>query len=340
MTLRIAINGYGRIGRSLLRAAHTRADTAALEFVAINEPAHPDAVAHLTRYDSAHGRFPGEVAITDGRLCADGYTLELLPGLPAAELPWQTLGIDLVMECSGQPGTRASASEHLMAGAQRVLFSQPASADVDLTLIMGFNQSQRSTQQQILSAGSCTTNALIPVLDTINSTLGLQRVASTTIHAAMNDQPVTDSFVGQDPRRFRSALNAVVPMDTALARGVTRLMPGLEGKVECLHLRVPTTTVSALDLTLETTQPTDVDAVKAALQASCNQAYQGILALCHDPVSSVDFAHDAHSVIVDATQIRVIDNHWVKLVGWFDNEWGFAHRMLDIALAIATDEAD
>lgn len=322
----------------MLRAAQTRVDTTALEFVAINEPANPEAIAHLTRYDSTHGRFAGDVAITDGTLHADGHLLELLPGLPPAQLPWHRLGVELVMECSGQPGTRASASEHLAAGAHRVLFSQPASADVDLTLIMGFNQAQRSAQQQILSAGSCTTNALIPVLDTVAANLGLQRVASTTIHAAMNDQPVTDSFIGNDPRRFRSALNAVVPMDTALARGVTRLMPALNGKVECLHLRVPTTMVSALDLTLETTRPTDVDAVKAVLQAACNHRYRGIMAICNDPVSSVDFAHDAHSVIIDATQIRVIDNHWIKLVGWFDNEWGFAHRMLDIAVDIATDK--
>lgn len=337
MTLRIAINGYGRIGRSLLRAAHHRDDTAGLEFVAINEPAPAQAIAHLTRYDSQHGRFPGTLAVAEDTLNVAGHSIKLLPGLPGGALPWQTLGVDLVMECSGQPGTRASAHEHLDAGATRVLFSQPAAADVDLTLIMGFNHSERRAEQRILSAGSCTTNALIPVLDAIETDFGLQRVASTTIHAAMNDQPVSDGFAGDDLHRSRSALNAVIPMPTALARGVSRLMPTLDGKVESLHLRVPTTTVSALDLTLETTHRTTVQAIIETLKNACAGRYHQVMDLCDDPVSSVDFAHDPHSAVIDTTQIRVIDNHWVKLVCWFDNEWGFANRMLDIAIAIAND---
>ncbi|MDR9433308.1 MAG: glyceraldehyde 3-phosphate dehydrogenase NAD-binding domain-containing protein [Spiribacter sp.] len=337
MSVRIAINGFGRIGRSILRAARERADTADFEIIAINEPSDPESIALLTRYDSQHGRLNGHVWVDKKTLCIDQQRIQLLGGQPIASLPWGALKIDLVLECSGQRGTRETAEAHLRAGAKRVVFSQPASADVDITLIPGFNDHERQIDHQIISAGSCTTHCIIPVLDTLQKTLGLKRGTATTIHAAMNDQPVTDTLAGADPRRHRSAMNAVIPVDTALAKGISRLMPELAGHMECLHLRIPTTTVSAMDLTLESRQATTSKTVLDALSAASENQYAGIMAGCADPVSSIDFAHDPHSTVIDQTQLRVVDEHLIKVLCWFDNEWGFANRMVDIALAMSTD---
>ncbi len=331
MSLRIAINGYGRIGRSILRLLLERDDTDQLELIAINEPASAEAIALLTRYDSQHGRLPARLQVEENWLSINGSRIRLYPGLAPEELPWARDKIDLVLDCSGQPGSREAATRHLQAGAGKVLYSQPASSDVDITLIPGFNHADLREDHRIISAGSCTTNCLIPVLDCLQSAFGIERGAVTTIHSAMNDQPVSDTLKGDELRLNRGALNAIQPVDTALARGVERLMPTLGPNLECLHLRVPTTAVSAMDISLQAAGPVSAASVADCLYEAARHCYAGILDVCEDPVSSVDFAHDPHSVVVDLTQLRVADNRLIKLLCWFDNEWGFANRMIDIA---------
>ena len=334
MGYRIAINGYGRIGRSLLRAVLERADCQALSIVAINEPADPEAIALLTRYDSNHGRLGRSVTLKPGQLVIDHHVIQLLPGLAPEELPWRELDIDLVLECSGCPADRAVAQTHLDAGARRVLFSQPATPDIDLTVVRGFNDSDLRPTHRIVSAGSCTTNCLVPMLDILQTEFGLVHGAATTLHAVMNDQPVSDTLSGASLRHVRAALNAVIPVDTALERGIARLMPKLEGKLDCLHLRVPTTTVSAMDVTFTLAQATSTAAVRSAFMDASEGRWRGLFGTCSDPVSSIDFAGDARSGVIDLTQIRVVDDQLVKLIAWFDNEWGYANRMVDIALQL------
>ncbi len=335
MSLRIAINGYGRIGRSILRALLARDDTDQLAVVAINEPASAEAIALLTQYDSQHGRLRIPIEVGEDWIAIDGNRIQLYPGLPADQLPWGDHGIDLVLDCSGQPGSREAATQHLQAGAGKLLYSQPASSDVDLTLIPGFNQMALQPEHRILSAGSCTTNCLIPVLDCLDSAFGIDRGVVTTIHSAMNDQPVSDTLKGDELRLTRAALNAMQPVDTALARGVERLLPTIGKQLECLHLRVPTAAVSAMDISIQTRNNVSVSAVAECLFEAARHCYAGILDVCEDPVSSIDFAHDPHSVVVDLTQLRVADQRMIKLLCWFDNEWGFANRMIDIARLLA-----
>lgn len=335
MDFRIAINGFGRIGRSVLRAILQRSDTSMLQIAAINEPADPEAIALLTRYDSNHGTLGEAVGLAPDGLRVGEQTIRLLPGVEPQDAPWAEQRIDMVMECSGQPGTRALAEAHRRAGAGRVLYSQPASPEVDMTVIPGFNHERFEADHRILSAGSCTSNCLIPLLDVLGSAFGIRRGAVTTIHSAMNDQPVSDTLSGERLRLNRAALNAVTPVNTELARGIGRLMPELDGRFECLHLRVPTSMVSSMDLTLEVDCDTHIASILECLNEAANGQYRGILGTCADPVSSLDFAHDPRSLIVDLTQLRVIDNQLIKLICWFDNEWGFANRMIDIALQAA-----
>jgi len=334
MGARVAINGYGRIGRSILRAMHERSDTAPLQVTAINEPADPQAIELLTRYDSNHGPFGRPVFFDSGHLSVDDHPIQLLPGLEPAALPWRELGIDLVLECSGLPADRVVGQAHLDAGSRRILFSQPATPDLDLTVIHGFNHQAIRATHRILSAGSCTTNCLLPLLDILQARFGFEHGTATTLHAAMNDQPVTDTLRSNNLRLTRAALNGMVPVDTALARGITRLKPELEGRIDCTHLRLPTTAVSAMDITVVVKQPTTRAAVTQALTEAASGPWQALVGVCDDPVSSVDFAHDARSGIVDLTQIRVVNDRVVKLLCWFDNEWGFANRMIDIALQL------
>ena len=339
MAFRIAINGYGRIGRSVLRALHRRSAAAQVEIVAINEPADPESIALLTRYDSNHGTLDERVELTPAGLRVGEKPIALLPGIEPPDTPWAEKRIDLVMDCTGEPGTRARATAHLEAGAGRVLYSQPASADVDLTVIHGFNHRALKPAHRIVAAGSCTSNCIIPVLDVLTKAFGIERGAVTTIHSAMNDQPVSDTLRGDHLRLNRAALNAVTPVNTALERGIARLMPALEGCFECLHLRVPTSMVSAMDLSLEMSRDVTRAEVLACLNDAVNGRYAGILGACADPVSSLDFAHDPRSAIVDLTQLRVVDGRLLKLVCWFDNEWAFAERMIDIALQMAGFES-
>jgi D-erythrose 4-phosphate dehydrogenase len=344
MAYRIAINGYGRIGRCVLRALlegaaerETREDGASpLEIVAINELAGLETIAYLTRYDTTHGRFPGRVEVEGEHLVIDGRAIRVLCEAEPSRLPWHELGIDLVLECSGSFRDRATAERHLVAGAKRLLFSQPAESDVDVTIVTGINDRELLSHHRIVSAASCTTNCLVPVLTVLDETLGIERGVTTTVHSAMNDQPVIDAHHRSDLRLARSAMHSIVPVDTGLARGISRLMPHLTGRFECLHMRVPTINVSVMDLSIAVRRETSAVEVNALLHEASRGRLHGVLGYTEEPMASVDFNHDPRSGIVDATQTRVAGGRLVKLLCWFDNEWGFANRMLDVSRRLAT----
>ena len=342
MALRIAINGYGRIGQCVLRALvegeasrHRTDDEPRLEVVAINELSDLATIAYLTRYDTTHGRFPGSVEVEGERLVVNGRAIRVLCEPDPAKLPWAELGIDLVLECSGSFRDRATAERHLASGAGRLLFSQPAESDVDATIVSGINDHTLAAQHRIVSAASCTTNCLVPVLTVLDEALGIQNGVTTTIHSAMNDQPVIDAYHQTDLRLTRSAMHSIVPVDTGLARGINRLMPHLAGRFECLHVRVPTINVSTMDLSICVRRDTTAEAVNALLAEASRGRLAGRLGYTEEPVASVDFNHDPRSGIVDATQTRVAGGRLIKLLCWFDNEWGFANRMLDVARRLA-----
>ncbi|UYG00020.1 type I glyceraldehyde-3-phosphate dehydrogenase [Halomonas sp. GD1P12] len=332
---RIAINGYGRVGQCVLRALIER-DDPDLEIVAINELSDLDTIAYLTRFDTTHGRFPASVESDGEALVVGGRRIQVLSEADPSRLPWRALEIDLVLECSGSFKDRATAEQHLEAGARRLLFSQPAESDVDATIVWGINEQTLSAEQRILSAASCTTNCLVPLLTVLDEALGLEHGVTTTIHSAMNDQPVIDAYHQTDLRLTRSAMHSIVPVDTGLAVGISRLMPALKGRFECLHVRVPTINVSAMDAALTVKRDTDAQEVNALLKEVCRTRLLGVLDYTEAPMASVDFNHDPHSGILDATQTRVAGKRLVKLLCWFDNEWGFANRMLDISRRLAS----
>lgn len=331
---RIAINGFGRIGRSVLRALYEYDYHRELQVVAINELADIDSVSYMLRYDSTHGRFPGEVKVVNhDRLDVNGDDIRVYCHQEPDQLDWGGLGVDMVFECSGQIRRRSDAEKHLHQGAGKVLISNPADKAVDNTIIYGINQHTLTPQQRIVSNGACSTNCLVPILTLIHQAYGIQAGVTTTIHSAMNDQPVIDAY-SSDLRRTRSAVQSIIPVDTGLPKGIARLMPELEGKIESLHIRVPTINVSALDVSLQLAQPTTSQAVNELIQSATNDLYRGLVGITYEPHASIDFNHDPRSAIVDATQTRVSGNTLLKLMLWFDNEWGFANRMLDTALCM------
>ena len=328
---RIAINGYGRIGQCVLRALYENGFRDHLQVVAINELSDIDTIAHLTRYDSTHGRFSGSIAVQGQDLIINGDPIRVLRHSDPAELPWKELDIDLVLECSGAYSDRATAELHLQAGAKRLLFSQPAESDVDRTVVFGINEAELSEADRIVAAGSCTTNCLVPVITVLDKAFGVEQGSTTTIHAAMNDQPVIDAYHHQDLRLTRSALHNIVPVDTGLARGVERLLPHMEGRFSSVALRVPTMNVSAIDMVFNVRQDTDVASVNRVIKEAASGPLKDILGYTDELLASSDFNHDSHSGVVDGGQTRVTRGTMVKVLCWFDNEWGFANRMLDVS---------
>ncbi|MEX2469035.1 MAG: glyceraldehyde 3-phosphate dehydrogenase NAD-binding domain-containing protein [Pseudohongiellaceae bacterium] len=331
MSYRLAINGYGRIGRCVLRAFYESTDYGDLQIVAINDLADLPTLAHLTRYDSTHGRFLGTVATRAGQLFIEEDEILVSQQPEIENLPWRELEVDLVMECSGAFADRASAEKHLAAGAGRVLFSQPAEADVDATVVYGINHESLTGNERILSNASCTTNCIVPVLAILDRELGVESGVITTIHSAMNDQPVIDSFHHTDLRRTRSAMQSMIPVDTALARGIERILPGLAGKLRAQAVRVPTMNVSAMDLTVILGRQIDEEALNTLLAEQAAALAPNVLGVTSELLASCDFNHDPRSGIVDLTQTRVAPGRLVKLFIWFDNEWAYANRMLDVA---------
>ena len=329
--IRLAVNGYGRIGRSILRALHEGGYREAMRVVAINEIADAGTVVHLTRYDSTHGRFRGDVRYETGRLIIDDQPIRLLREADIASLPWASLQVDLVMECTGAFTERSLAERHLENGAHRVLFSQPAQADVDATIVYGVNHNMLMPTHRIVSNASCTTNGVVPVIKALQDAFGVESGTITTIHSAMNDQPVLDAYHHTDLRKTRAAGQSIIPVDTELAKGVERILPELSGRFSAQALRVPTLNVSALDLTVVVQSFVDVAEVNAALSLAAEQGFCGVLGFSEEPLASCDFNHDPHSCIIDASQTRVSGRRLVKVLIWFDNEWGYANRMLDVA---------
>ncbi len=331
MPYRIAINGYGRIGRCVLRTLYEASQYPDLSIVAINDLADIKTLAHLTRYDSTHGRFAGVVEANGNCLGINGDQISVSNCADLSQLPWAESQVDLVMECSGAFSDRAGAQQHLRSGAAKVLFSQPAQSDVDATLVYGINQRDLPVDAKIISNASCTTNCVVPVLKALEQTLQIEAGVITTIHSAMNDQPVIDSYHHNDLRKTRSAMQSIIPVDTELAKGIERILPGLSGKLAAQAVRVPTVNVSAIDLTVSVRQATTAASLNAGIRAASEQLPANILGYTDEPLASCDFNHDLRSAIVDLSQTRIADSKLVKLLIWSDNEWAYANRMLDVA---------
>lgn len=333
MSQKIAINGFGRIGRCVLRSIYERNLQNDIEIVAINELADCETISYMLRYDSTHGRFPFDVAVSNDTLTiTDGQgvarNIHILHESNIEQLPWQALNIDVVLECTGQFKNQQQLQPHLNQGAKKVLLSQPGESDVDFTLIAGVNQNNLTAKHKIVSVGSCSTNCVLPVMARLDAQFGIESGASTTIHSAMSDQPVIDAY-SSDLRRTRAAIASIIPVDTALPKGIARIMPHLDGRMESLHLRVPTLNVSAMDLTLQLKETVTAEQINALLKQHSLTDLNGIIGFSNEPHASVDFNHDARSGVVDGTQTRVSGERLLKLLIWFDNEWGFANRMVD-----------
>ena len=328
---RLAINGYGRIGRGVLRALMQSPLREALSVVAVNELADATTAIHLTRYDSTHGRFPAPVEAIPGGFALDSVPISLLRHENIDSLDWAVHDIDVVLECTGSFTDRATAEQHLAQGARRVLFSQPAQADVDATVVYGINHDTLNSAHRVVSNASCTTNAIVPVIRALDDALGIEAGTITTIHSAMNDQPVLDAYHHTDLRKTRAASQSIIPVDTGLARGLERILPHLAGRFTAQALRVPTLNVSALDLTIQVRSDTDEREINRLLCDAAASRFCGVLGYTEEPLASCDFNHDPRSGIIDASQTRVSSGRLVKVLTWFDNEWGYANRMLDVA---------
>jgi glyceraldehyde 3-phosphate dehydrogenase/D-erythrose 4-phosphate dehydrogenase len=329
--LRLAINGYGRIGRCFLRALLESPVAHNLRVVALNEPANLESMAYLTRYDSTHGRFPGVVEAVDGQLLIDQHPIRISHARSPEEVDWS--GIDLVVECSGAYARRSELSRFIDAGCPRLLLSHPGASgeDVDATIVAGINENALTGSEKLVSAASCTTNAIVPLLDLLDREVGIEQALLTTLHSVMNDQPLIDGYHHDDLRRTRSAMQSIIPVSTGLARGVERLLPQLAGRVQAKAIRVPTTNVSGIDLTLTTQRPVSVHSINTLLAQAAHGPLKNRVAYSEAAHASIDFNHDPHSAIVDGSQTRTSGTHLVNLFVWFDNEWGFANRMLEVA---------
>lgn len=330
--LRIAINGYGRIGRCFLRALHERADTGHIQVVAINEPANLESMAYLTQYDSTHGRFQGDLQISGKSLVLNGRPIMVSHEREPEAVDWSAGAVDVLVECSGIYGNRHELNRFINAGCPRLLLSHPghSAADVDATVVYGVNHQQLSGSEVLVSAASCTTNAVVPVLALLDRELGLAQVLLTTLHSVMNDQPLIDGYHHDDLRRTRSAMQSIIPVSTGLARGVERLLPDLVGKVQAKAIRVPTLNVSAIDLTLSTKVPVQAVEINRLLSEAARGGLQGLISYSEAAHASIDFNHDPHSAIVDGSQTRAVGSNLINLFLWFDNEWGFVNRMIDV----------
>ena len=340
MPYRIAINGYGRIGRCILRAFYESNEYLDLKIVAINDIADTKTLAHLTQYDSTHGRFLGTVAESDNALVINEDVIKVSNKHELRELPWRELNIDMVMECSGTFTARSQAEQYLEKGIKKVLFSQPAESDVDATLVYGINHESLDKNAKIISNASCTTNCIVPVLKALDDQFGIDKGVITIIHSAMNDQPVIDSYHHNDLRKTRSAMQSIIPVETGLAKGIERIMPHLAGALEAQAIRVPTLNVSAIDLTVSVSKSTDVDLVNQAMREASGSLLPNVMGVTEEPLASCDFNHDPRSAIVDLSQTRVAGVRLIKLLVWFDNEWAYANRMLDVARFISKKAND
>lgn len=341
--LKVAINGFGRIGRNVLRALYESGRNDSIDVVAINELAEPDAMAHLLQYDSTHGRFFKKVSYNREHLYIHhhDYDMDSIRITHIAEpklLPWKALDVDIVLDCSGAFGSRADGLEHIQAGCRGVLFSHPGSHDLDNTVIYGVNHQTLTPDQRIVSNGSCTTNCIVPIIKILDEAFGIDSGTITSIHSAMNDQQVIDAY-HQDLRRTRAASQSIIPVDTKLHKGIVRIFPKFKDRFEAISVRVPVINVTAMDLSITINTNVTVSDVNQAIMDASQCTLPGIVDYTEAPLVSSDFNHDTHSAIVDGTQTRVSNRRLVKMLVWCDNEWGFANRMLDTAMAMHVQHA-
>jgi len=332
MTIKVAINGYGRIGRNVMRALYESGRTEELQIVAINDLGDSETNAHLTRYDTAHGRFNGEVAVDGDHMVINGDRIRVLAQRDPAQLPWGEMGVDVVLECTGFFNSKEKASAHIQAGARKVLISAPAGKDLP-TVVFGVNHDVIGADDHVVSNASCTTNCLAPVVKPINDTLGLETGLMTTIHAYTNDQVLTDVF-HSDLRRARSATMSQIPTKTGAAAAVGLVLPELDGKLDGFAMRVPTINVSVVDLTFIAGRDTSIEEVNSIVKAASDGPLKGVLGYNDEPLVSIDFNHNPHSSVFDAGLTKV-NGRLVKVLSWYDNEWGFSNRMLDTATVLA-----
>ncbi len=328
MSIRVAINGFGRIGRNVLRSAK-QSKVEGIEFVAVNDLTDTSTLAHLLKYDSVHGRYPGDVSVSDEGLVVDGDTLEVLSERDPASLPWSDLGVDIVVEATGFFRSRDQAAKHLEAGAQKVIISAPAK-DEDITIVMGVNEgSYNPDEHHVISNASCTTNCLAPVAKVLMESFGFRRGLMTTIHAYTNDQALLD-VPHSDLRRSRAAAMSMIPTSTGAAKATALVLPELEGKLDGMAIRVPTPNVSVVDLVAELDQDTSAEAVNAAFKEAAEGPLKGILAISDEPLVSVDYTGSPYSSIVDGLSTAVMGGRMVKVLSWYDNEWGYSTRVVDL----------
>jgi len=332
MAIKVAINGYGRIGRNVLRALYESNRTGEIQIVAINDLGNAETNAHLTQYDTAHGKFPGEVSVKDGNLVVNGDVIKVFAERDPSKLPWGDLGIDVVHECTGFFASKDKASAHIAAGAKKVVISAPGGADVDATIVYGVNHKTLKASDTVISNASCTTNCLAPLIQPLKDAIGVEQGLMTTIHAYTNDQVLTDVY-HPDLLRARSATQSMIPTKTGAAAAVGLVLPDLVGKLDGFAMRVPTINVSVVDLTFTASRDTTVDEVNEILTTASEGHLKGILNINTLPLVSIDFNHDPASSTYDKSLTKV-NGRLVKVLSWYDNEWGFSNRMLDTTVAL------
>ena len=333
MAIKVAINGYGRIGRNVLRALYEAGRNKEIQIVAVNDLGNAETNAYLTRYDTVHGKFPGTVEVDGNYMIVNGDKIRVFAERDPSKLPWGELGVDVVHECTGIFTSKAKASAHLAAGAKKVIISAPGGDDVDATIVYGVNHKTLKATDTVISNASCTTNCLAPLVKPLCDKIGIVNGLMTTIHSYTNDQVLTDVY-HSDLRRARSATQSQIPTKTGAAAAVGLVMPELQGKLDGFAVRVPTINVSLVDLTFTAARKTSVDEVNAILRDASQGEMKGILNYNEKPLVSVDFNHDPASSTFDATLTKVMDGTLVKVLAWYDNEWGFSNRMLDTTVAL------
>ncbi len=333
MTIKVAINGFGRIGRNILRAFHESSTKHDLQFVAINDLGDAKTNAHLLKYDTAHGRFKGTVEVSGNAMKVNGRDIQVVAERDPSKLPWKALGVDIVMECTGLFTGKAKAGAHLAAGAKKVIISAPGDKDMDRTVVFGVNHQLLKASDTVISNASCTTNCLAPLVKALDDRIGVVSGLMNTIHSFTNDQVLTDVY-HSDLRRARSAVYNMIPTKTGAAAAVGLVLPHLNGKLDGFSIRVPTINVSIVDLTFVAKKATTVEAVNQAVKQASDTDLKGILEYNAEPLVSSDFNHNPASSIFDAGLTRVAEGTLVKVTSWYDNEWGFSNRMLDVAVAL------
>ncbi|MEY3980994.1 MAG: glyceraldehyde 3-phosphate dehydrogenase [Pseudomonadota bacterium] len=334
MTIKVAINGYGRIGRNILRAHYEGGKQNDIQIVAINDLGKPESNAHLTRYDTAHGKFPGTVTVEGDYMIVNGDKIRVFAQRDPAQIPWSELGVDVVLECTGYFTSKEKASAHLKGGAKKVIISAPGGKDVDATVVYGVNQSILKSSHTVISNASCTTNCLAPLVKPLNDKIGLLNGLMTTVHAYTNDQVLTD-VMHEDLRRARSATMSMIPTKTGAAVAVGLVLPELDGKLDGYAIRVPTINVSVVDLCFIAARDTTVDEVNAIMKEAADGSLHGVLTYNTEQLVSIDYNHNPASSNFDATLTKV-SGRLVKVSSWYDNEWGFSNRMLDTTVALMT----